>query len=492
MNTYETTNARSERELRQRVKKVQARARAAGRWYMFGTFALAVFAFLPLITIGDTALGITTFVEPFKTLGGEMDLVGVITSALYVIILLVLLINFIRCCTFNRRLTKNREYEVNNYNRNQRAMEKIGKIYSRAFGTAVCLYLLIAVLQSKDVTVEVLGFGAVAFGILIHFIAGLSESKVSCFDVLGKTGRVIEETRTGGVLVYFFRNLVQLTDVIAILFFFTANSKIGTFIGNIFGDAGFQMDLVAILNLVTLIFLFGMIAHATSSKEFNYQGIYGKGMKTFAVFSCFTFVASAGALVMQIVETGMPKQFDLIYIPVIALVGFLVDCGFQAKRQKLTKEQEEQRYVEENKPLNEPAQSYLWPYNGQQFMQDGMQIPQMPPIPQQMVGNGQQQPIYIPVYYPCVVPSEQQQPAPKAQEPAPAPVEVPAPVPAPPVDKSLLPPEIITETDPDKTFRVRCPQCGKELGVKDRSPYHRCSACGKVFTLQKFRTYKKA
>ena len=51
--------------------------------------------------------------------------------------------------------------------------------------------------------------------------------------------------------------------------------------------------------------------------------------------------------------------------------------------------------------------------------------------------------------------------------------------------------ELPATLNPKKDWRVRCPQCGKELNVKDTTPYHRCPACSKVFTLRKFETYTK-
>ena len=53
------------------------------------------------------------------------------------------------------------------------------------------------------------------------------------------------------------------------------------------------------------------------------------------------------------------------------------------------------------------------------------------------------------------------------------------------------PQEIQIPLDPNKRWNVRCPQCGKQLSVRDVSPYHRCPSCDKVFSLRKFETYVK-
>lgn len=49
----------------------------------------------------------------------------------------------------------------------------------------------------------------------------------------------------------------------------------------------------------------------------------------------------------------------------------------------------------------------------------------------------------------------------------------------------------ITSIDPKKEWKVRCPRCGRELMVSERTPYHRCPNCDKVFQIRKFETFVK-
>ena len=51
--------------------------------------------------------------------------------------------------------------------------------------------------------------------------------------------------------------------------------------------------------------------------------------------------------------------------------------------------------------------------------------------------------------------------------------------------------ELPATLNPKKDWKVRCPQCGKELNVKDSTPYHRCPSCSKIFTIRKFEAYLK-
>ena len=51
--------------------------------------------------------------------------------------------------------------------------------------------------------------------------------------------------------------------------------------------------------------------------------------------------------------------------------------------------------------------------------------------------------------------------------------------------------ELPATLNPKKDWKVRCPRCGKELNIKDSTPYHRCPSCSKIFTIRKFEAYSK-
>jgi len=338
-------------------------------------------------------------------------------------------------------------------------------------------YLLIVLLQVKDsVEIGMLGYAALAFGLLIHFIAGILEAKVSVFVVNEKTSNVKEEFRTGNVFIDFFRNLIQITEIMAILYFFIPESKIYGFVNGLVGGAGFAVDISAILDIVIMLCLFVLIKHATASTEYNFYVNNGKGMRNFRVFSFFTFVASAGKLAMSFVETGAMPAVEALYVPIIALLSVFVDWALQDKTWK--GEMQEASAIVHGELAKDPQEEE------EEANKQQSPYPPYPPMPGYPNAGAYPNSMYVPVYYPCVIQPE--------AKPVPNTEELPV-VPEPPqVVTDLLDPEVITELDPNKEFKVRCPQCGKELSVKDRSPYHRCAACGKVFTLQKFRTYQKA
>ena len=76
--------------------------------------------------------------------------------------------------------------------------------------------------------------------------------------------------------------------------------------------------------------------------------------------------------------------------------------------------------------------------------------------------------------------------------PAPAPVAAPEkPVVEPPAKVENEITELPPSLDPNKEWKVRCPKCGKELLIRETSPYHRCPSCGKVFQIRKFETFVK-
>ena len=151
------------------------------------------------------------------------------------------------------------------------------------------------------------------------------------------------------------------------------------------------------------------------------------------------------------------KNYDFAIMAAIAFVAFLLDCIFQ------TREKEE---VEEEPEVEEETQ---------EIAPQPMFYPQCPVQPNQQG----QTPIYLPIYYPVYM----EKPA-----PAPAPAVL-TPTPSPATMEQERTEEV--ELDPNKKWRIRCPKCGKELIVTETSPYHRCPACDKVFSMRKFRTYKR-
>ncbi len=511
MKAYESTKTAA---LRKRVRKVHRKAGFVGTLYLLGALALAVLAFLPMLQIGGEDLWAATFYAPVQdALGGTLDWIGILTAVLYLWILLVVVINFFKCFSKLGWLTRRSSRYVNGYNRNMRAMEEMGKRFSGSFAAIVNLSFLIFVLQpvASDVTLTNTAYIALGVGLFIHFVAGLIAGKVSWFDVQGNGGNVEEVKRECGIFVYFFRNVLQLAAVVGIVYFFLPQCTIGATLESWLGGVNpLEGDLVknivpvALQALIVLCMLV-LIKHATAATEFNRLGMEGRGMKNYRVFSFFVFLLAGGVFAVDyLLVKPDPIVYDFVYVAAIAFGVFLADCIFKTRVKHDEEDYDPIGEMERNQPTvqNGYVQQPMPMQAGQPAV-----VYQQVPAPQAAY---QQQPVYIPVYYPYPV----QQPMPT---PASAPVEVkitPTPAPAPVVaptkapehikpmpspqekakeeafDKENAEPvEVNKPLDPNKEWKVRCPRCGKILSVRETSPYHRCPSCDKVFALRKFQTY---
>ena len=523
MKAYGSTNAVA---FRKKVRKERSKAGCAGVLYLLGALALAVLAFFPVLNIGGNELWVVTFFSPIiEAIGGTLDWIGIIVSALYLWIMLAAVINFFKALSKISWLTKKSLKYVNGYNRNISAMEDIGKRFSGSFATIINLSFLIAILQpnTSDVTITIYAYIIIAVGLLIHFLAGLIEGKVSGFEAPVNGGDVEENKRECGIFVYFFRNIMQLLAVAGMLYFFVPKCTVGATLQGLLNGANlFEGDIVTtlvpvVLQVLIVPCMFVLIKHATAATEFNRDGIKGKGMKNYRVFAFFVFLLASGVFAVDfLLIQPNPLVYDFVFVAVIAFLVFLVDCIFKTR----VKEEEEEEEVDPCEMKKEPMMPPMPFCNRQRCMQQGMSMPMggqpnmgYPKMPMNQPAY-QQQPVYIPIYYPYPM----QQPAPA---PAPAPVEVkitsmPAPAPASekvpekapenlkpepsPKEKAKqemddkeieIPVEVYEAFDPNKEWKVRCPRCGKMLSVHETSPYHRCPLCDKVFSLRKFKTYLK-
>lgn len=500
MKETQTTNVATARQTRKRVKSVQRKARFAGVCYLLGTLVLAVLAFMPF-TVRGTEWSITSFIEPFKAFsGGTVDYIAVATAAFYALAVLITVVNFLRACGKVRKLTKGSRRATGGANRNVRAMEKMGKIFSGSFGGVLNLYVLIALLHNELMQFSMISYGLLAAALLFHFVAGIAGGKVSYFSVT-ENQSVVEEKRTGGLFVYFFRNLVQIAAAAALVYFLLPICEIAPFIVEILESKSISFSeplktLVPVaLQLAIVLSLLVMIRHAAGSTEFNFEGIDGAGMKNYRVFSLFVCLLALAWTAIEYVNVGAFESFTTLYVAGIALVAFLIDCIFKTR----VKKEKSENDADDECELRQPEQAAAPVQNAQPPVQIYNQLP--PQQPTSCPPQGMQQPLYVPVYfYPQCMPTPMpmQPPAPAFAPFAERPEILPAPASVAPAPAALEGElenqeedgqEEIFALNPDKTYTVRCPKCGKELSVKDTSPYHRCPACGKVFQLRKFRAY---
>ncbi|MBQ8685719.1 MAG: hypothetical protein IJ514_06090 [Clostridia bacterium] len=476
MKTYKSKNASA---LKRRVKKAHSKSKFVGTLYLLGALAMLAFACLPSFEINGTRLWILEFWKPIKNLfnAATRSYFDAVVAILYAFVVLTALVNFLKCFSKLGWLSKRSLKYVNGYNKNMEAMETLGKLYSGSFGALVIFHFLIyVILPVGAVRLTMLAYAAAGVGLLLHFVCGLIGGTVSHFHTKGNVGEIEEEKRPCRMFVYFFRNLVQLAAVAAIGYYFVKNCNFNGVVSTALSFknplSGGLMKVVVpfALQAVILLCLLVLIKHATASTEYNRMGIEGAGMKNFRVFSFLTALAAGGLFAVEyFVNKTQPVSYAFAIVAGIAFVAFLVDCIFKSK----PKEEEEPETVEEE---SEPVAA--------QPTQHTTNIYHQAPAPQPS------QPVYVPVYYaypayaPVALPTAQQE----QQRQAVASVEE-----KPTVATAFVAPqaeEPQERLNPNKQWKVRCPECAKELTVRETSPYHRCPACDKVFKLQKFRVFE--
>lgn len=505
-------------ELKRRLRKTRGKVGFVGFLYLIGTIAMTALAALPMFAINGTWLWSGNFwwyvKEVFKA---PRDWFSFGVAALYAIMLLTVAINFLRSFGQLGKLYAKRSKQAKGYNRNLCAMDEMGKLFSSSFCAIVSVHFLIFIVQPYGaVRITKVAYAMVAVGLFFHFVCGLMGGKTSVFNQNKLTGEVVEEKRPCKLFVYFFRNLVQIAAICAIVFYFVWNCNFNEIVvgalakQNPFRGGIMKVVVPLALELAMVLWILVLIKHATNVTEFNRFGIEGEGMKNFRVFSLFVALTAGGWYVVERFFNKTNPSWAFAIIAGVAFVAFLMDCIFKSKPPKKEEQEEEVALQQSQYPYmqpmvmpaqNAPVQTYQQPTQQTQF-----------------------QPIYIPIYCPyppaqCApqgaptvsgTPVEsveatyakpihnvmQPMPAPEYLRPMPSPYAqameqqaAQAPAPAPAVEEKED--EAVTELDPRKEWKVRCPRCGKELMVRETSPYHRCPACDKVFKLQRFRTYTK-
>lgn len=611
MRTYQAKNSNG---MGKRVRKVQAKARFVGLLYLLGALGLAALACMPMLTFDGKPLGITSFYKPYLNLFSESkDVFSVLIATLYLFVVLSAVINALRCLGKLGDLTQNNSKQMGRYNKTMQAMDEMGRLFSGSLAAIVIFHFLIWMFvgdSAKVALVMPFAYITLGAGLAIHFLAGLLHGKVHYFQVGGHVANVVEVKRECGLFVYFFRNLVQVAATAGILYYLVANSLLSPIMKTLaaFGNPIEGMELIPsivcrVLQIFMVIFTVVLIKHATATTEFNLEGMEGKGMKNYRVFSFLTFLFAIGFVVVHALKAEFKEvlnaNMDYLIIAGIALVAFLVDCIFVSRTKKAKEEEKDEEEV-----FNDGFAPMAPVPNAPAAQMPVMPMPIMPACQRQMC-NAQPcaQPIYVPVYYPYPMPTPYPMPAPapysaapassavtaeKSVKPAPAPapsylkptpapesvkteskkevrkkrqelknrkkdlkrakieakknakiakknkkeeskvskkedafarknaavatdfvattatqMPVPAPAPAPapvvaeqkpvepvkPVENEVK--ELPASLDPKKQWQVRCPKCGKQLLIRETTPYHRCPSCDKVFQIRKFETFVK-
>ena len=509
-------------ELRKRLRKTRSRVGFVGFLYLIATLAITGLAAMPMFTINGTRLWSGNFWWYIKeAIKAPRDWFSFSVATVYGVMLLIVAINFFRCFGKLGKLYAKRAKEAKGYNRNLCAMDEMGKLFSSSFFVLAAAHFLIFIAHPIG-AVKVTKVADLTMGVFLffHFVCGLLGGKTSVFNHNKLTNEVVEEKRPCKLFVYFFRNLVQVAAVCAIVFYFVWFSHVNEIVSiafnktNPFRGGVMKVTVPMALELAMVLWILVLIKHTSNVTEFNRFGIDGDGMKNFRVFSFLLALTAGGWYALERFYNKTNPSWAFAIIAGVAFVAFLIDCIFKSKPPKKEENEEEQPAIQQPQypcmqPMVMPAQNAP------------VQIYQQP------AQQSQYQPIYIPIYCPYPQPPYAQQqsapvasvmpmdsveaayaqplhnvmppmPAPEYIRPMPSPYalameqqkaqEPVAPTPSVEEEKEDEP---VHELDPRKEWRVRCPRCGKELMVRETTPYHRCPACDKVFKLQRFRTYTK-
>ncbi len=370
--------------LRKRIAQNRRRAKLVGLLYLFATIALAAVACLPLVSYDLAPVGVMKFWKTFLPknldLKSTAGLIKVVTSGLYALMLLGVVINVLRALGKLGWLFKKRANRTHGFNRNAYAMEDLGNIFSGSLAVIVSTYLLIVLICGGGVasiktaidtalhggSKWLIRIGAVAGVALVHILLGFWGAKVAYFDV--EDGEVIEEKRLVGRFAPVFRNVLQILATCAIIYFFLQISTLDEAVQKALTKGGAKSllkDMPTLVSLaaqaVILLCTLVLIKHASATTEYNIEGPRGPGMKNFRVFSFFIFLAAGAAVAYKyLVVSGKVLDKNLLIIAGIAFVMFLIELimckmpRIPGEKQKRVKKGDDEEIPLESLPQFKP------------------------------------------------------------------------------------------------------------------------------------------
>ena len=358
------------------LKNAQTKSRAVGILYVLATIVMVALACLPLLAseTNEFSLGVTAFYQPILDFfSGFNFTLAFLVSALYLLMLLGLFINVIKMLKklkllFSKgrisqiryapgRIYARVEDERNSWNDNRMAMMDIGKCFSRVFAKITITHFMIALFVGEGVSLELFGIATLAVGLLFHFLCGVLGAKVNVFVrevgekkffkhynfnpydnnvgyrkgiTVSESSRVHEDTRENGITVFFFRNLIQVVFVIALMFIahgmFALNEVVAQVLSGAM-DAIMDNIIMVALQLGFLLFIAFAIRYAFGLIEYNDEGMHGVGIKRFRIISFFLMALSAGLLIVPVAMNGEAflDHVPALIMAICSLFVFLLD-----------------------------------------------------------------------------------------------------------------------------------------------------------------------
>ena len=343
-------------EARKRVKKAHSKAKSSTFFYMMGSLILLVLSFLQSLNVsfmGENQEGsgimITNFFKPITAaIDGNLDVVSLIVMALYIIVIVVTFICFIKCAKRHSSISRRGAANILFTNDNTLSMDEAGDYFSAAFATFIInsflIYMISGAIDNGEqaalgvdffATLTITAYIGLVVGLLVHFIGGCIAGGASTFAI---DATIDEKKRETKVCIFFFRNLVQVIATGAILFFFSPASTVYLEVAALVsGGESALLDFSNImgvatvaLQLLTMVWLVVLIKHATADTEYNRDGMDGPGMCVFRVFSVFTVITCAALFFLD--KANGEWIFNYAFAAGTALVAFVLDLIIKPKK----------------------------------------------------------------------------------------------------------------------------------------------------------------
>lgn len=325
------------KQLTKRIKSVHRWARTVGVLYIIASIGLLLLSCLSVVRVnGADVLGVRGLFASFTSADWVMTacLIG------YIVMMVVALINFIALLKHSKGVFASSWSGAkgeNVINRNAESMEVMGKIYSRLLSTLMAfnfVFLWVLSVGGNPASLNYIGIIMIAAGLLFHFLCGLFSAKVTRFErTYRQAPPLIEEVkRDQNIWIFVYRNFFQLLILIALMCLFCRFAYMGEALvqilnlkdKSILNNTNLLVELI--VELCIGILLICLICRSFSIVEFNFEGMEGRGMKNYRVFTIITFIFAIIYVVWQL-AVMQPASLPLnsIAFTLITVVGVLLD-----------------------------------------------------------------------------------------------------------------------------------------------------------------------
>lgn len=348
--------------LKRRISKNQAKAKFVGVLYLLGLFAIVALSCMQLVTLEGVTLGATSFWKVFTSANFGAGIVKAIkanfiplfTSALYGLMLLIMLFCVIKSICSLNWLFKRKASKLYGFNRNAYAMDDMGRYFSRAFASAVIFHFLIAIVAGGKVTLSMLAYALLGAGLFFHFLCGTIGGTVSLFST---DGELYEEKREVGSFAPFVRNLFQIALTAVAVYFFVKGNTLREAVDKVLtgGIGALTKDMPALimstLQLAIALWLSVMVGYIVSNKEYDPDGADATGRKSYLWLSLLLLLTAGGAFAYAKAIAKIAVDTSVLIIAGVAFVGFVIElCLINLPKNKYAQSDEVETglFIKEN------------------------------------------------------------------------------------------------------------------------------------------------